>query len=252
MTVFRHAGDLGDIVYSLPVVRHMGGGVLYIEAAPYTRQKLTRDKWCGIDRLLAEQPYISGVTDHRPSGVTVNLNDFRQIMFSELRVNKAAIGVSLQSWMLRAHRIPTTAADEPWLQVAPPADFNPASVRVVINRTGPGRDPKFVYHNPEFPWRKVLDTYGDACCFIGSEHEWRSFCGTFGPVPWCSTPSLYEAAQVIAACDLFIGNQSVCHAIAEAMKKRIVLEVWPSGPNCLFHRPGVVHGWDHRVELPAL
>jgi hypothetical protein len=67
-----------------------------------------------------------------------------------------------------------------------------------------------------------------------------------------ATKDLYEAAQVIAGCELFVGNQSACFWLAEAMKKRIVLEVWPGGPNCLIKRDGVVNGWDRTVELPQL
>ena len=66
------------------------------------------------------------------------------------------------------------------------------------------------------------------------------------------TKGLLEAAQVIAGAKLFVGNQTATHAIAEGLKKPIVLEVWREGPNCIVHRPGVVHGWDRNVVLPEL
>jgi hypothetical protein len=75
---------------------------------------------------------------------------------------------------------------------------------------------------------------------------------TCGEVPHYKTKTLLEAARVIAGADLYVGNQTATHAIAEGLKKRIILEVWPEGPNCIVHRPGVVHGWDQYVKLPEL
>lgn len=252
MITFRHAGDLGDIVYSLPVIRYAGGGTLLIEAAHYTRQLLVPENWCGIDDLLMRQPYIKSV-EPWGNGVraTYNLNDFRVRLHKAFRpglpANDAAKMKSLADWMLETHGVPLTEKDTAWLSVEPVK-----IARVVINRTGSGRNHHNVYHNHLFPWRRVWDKYHKDAVFIGTELEHDVFCATVGEIPHCVTGTLHDAATVIAGADLFIGNQSVCHAIAEGLKKRIVLEVWPQGPNCLFFRPDVIHGWDQNVELPEL
>ena len=31
MKTFKHSGDMGDIVFSIPTVRALGGGVLYLD-----------------------------------------------------------------------------------------------------------------------------------------------------------------------------------------------------------------------------
>lgn len=246
MNTYRHAGDIGDLIYFLPVIRHFGGGVLYIEAATYTRQCLTLDKWCGLDLLLKQQPYIVDVLPWRGERVSVNGNDFRANMQRALRRGEGK-QKALVDWMLEAHGVPPEAKKEPWLSVEPKI-----IAPVVFSRSGAGRKPHHVYHNPNFPWHRVWRKYHEHSVFIGLEEEYRAFCGTCGETSHYVTKDLLEAAQVIAGCSLFVGNQSSLHAIAEGMKKNILLEVWPQGPNCLHFRPGMTHGWDLNVQLPDL
>ncbi len=253
----RCAGDRGDIIYTLPAVRWLCAqgqtkALYYIEAATYTRDMLTPDRWFGLDKILKEQPYILDVRELKhgtPSGI--NLNDFRAIMMRSLRVNVKARERHLMDWILEVHRIPFEARNEPWLTIDP----NPVA-EVVINRAGAGRDGHHVYHNHQFPWRRVLEKYGKDAVFIGTRLEYDVFTNVFGHVEYYPTPDLYEAARVISGCKLFIGNQSCPNAIAAGLFKRIILEVWPNGPNCLVDRPGVLNVWDrtgnHAVELPAL
>jgi hypothetical protein len=251
MMTFKHAGDLGDIILSLPVLRALCHGApsdLVIEPVAYTRQKLTPDKWCGLDELLLRQPYISAV---RPftygEPISFNLNDFRARLFQSLR---AGIGKDkhLSHWMCEAHAVPYACMDTPWLTIEDPIK----AARVVFVRAGAGRPQHQVYQNPTFPWHLVWKKYGKEAVFVGTEAEYDIFRVTCGDVPHYKTKGLLEAARVIAGADLFVGNQTATHAIAEGLKKNIVLEVWREGPNVIVHRPGVVHGWNQNVELPDL
>lgn len=251
MRAFRHAGDLGDIIYAMPVMRALCNGepgALLIEAASYTRQLLIPQNWCGIDVLLKQQPYVADVRAYRlGEGVTFNLNDFRARLFQSLRVGHGK-NKHLTHWMCEAHGVDYRCMDEPWIQVAEPIK----AARVVFVRAGAGRPNHQVYHNPTFPWHYVWEKYHKDAVFVGTEAEHEIFCGTCGKVPHFKTKDLNEAARVIAGCELFVGNQTSTHAIAEAMKKRIVLEVWREGPNCLVFRKDVIHGWDQFVQLPDL
>lgn len=74
---YKHAGDIGDLLAFLPVIRHHGSGVLHIEAATYTRRPLLKENWNGIDRICKAQPYISDVREWRGERIDVNGNDFR-------------------------------------------------------------------------------------------------------------------------------------------------------------------------------
>lgn len=245
-TTFRHAGDLGDIIYALPAIRAMGGGDLFIESASYTRQKLTKDRWCGIDLLLKEQPYITSVRPYYGENVAHNLNLFRVTMERGLASGNGH-DKSLCDWVLETNGLPLTAKDEPWLTVDP----KPVAA-VVINRTGAGRPSHQCYHNPAFPWHRVWRKYHDNAVFIGTPAEHELFCKVCGEVPYHLTANLLEAAQVIAGASLFVGNQSVCHSLAQGLFKRVLLEVWKEGQNSSFHRDGVVNALDQNVELPEI
>lgn len=251
MITFKHAGDLGDIVFSLPVMRALCNGepsIFYIEAASYTRQYLTQDKWCGLDLLLRRQPYITDVLPY-PLGQPVhrNLNDFRAKLFMSLR---GGIGKDkhLTHWMCDAHGVPHSVLLEQWLTITDPVEAAP----VVFSRAGAGRPPHQVYQNDLFPWYRICEKYRGRAVFVGTEHEHKVFCAAFGDVPHYKTAGLLEAARVIAGCRLFVGNQTATHAIAEGLKKNIILEVWKEGPNCIVHRPGVIHGWNGEINLPEV
>jgi hypothetical protein len=231
----------------MPVMRAFGGGTLMIEAAGYTRRLLTPDAWCGIDLLLKQQDYVQDVVPWTKGMFChYNLNDFRARLFQAVRKGQGK-DKHLGHWMCDAHGIPYGAMNQAWLKVEP----NPVA-KVVISRAGAGRGSHHVYQNHLFPWHLVWRKYGKDAVFVGTEHEHTAFTHACGEVPHYPTANLLEAAQVIAGGQLFIGNQSAPHAIAEGLKKNIVLEVWPEGPNCLMFRPGVHHGWDHRVALPDL
>ena len=247
MLTYRHAGDAGDIIASLPVVRHFGRGDFLIEAATYTRQALTPDKWGGLDLLLKQQPYINDVREWRREMVTINLNDFRAKLFKAIRVGQSK-DKSLVDWHIEAHGLPLSLKDSAWLTVAEPIK----AARVVFNRTGPGREPHHVYHNLMFPWHRVWQKYHQDAVFIGSKLEYDVFRNTCGEVPYYPTSNLLEAARVIAGADLFVGNQSCCFWIAEGMKKKLVLEVWPQGPTSNVFRDGATQGFDQNVWLPEL
>lgn len=248
MNTFRHFGDRGDIIAALPTVRALGGGVFYIEASTYSRVMLTPENWCGLDKILREQPYIHHVGEWQRTQTTFNLNDWRARWFKTVVRAGQLKDKSLVDWQLDQYGIPHHAKDQAWLTIKEPI----RSARVVFNRTGAGRPRHQVYQNPRFPWHYVWEKYRKDAVFIGTADEHAVFCATCGKVPHHPTADLHEAARVIAGCDLFVGNQSCCYWLAEGMKKNTVLEVWPEGPNALAFRPNAVMGFDEHVALPDL
>lgn len=247
-TTFKHSGDRGDLLAFLPVMRYFGGGILYIEAATYTRERLTRDKWCGLDLLLKQQPYVADVLEWQGQRVSINGCDFRAHMGRALRSrdpNNPARQKSLVDWQLDTHQVPLSEKDKPWIAVEPKK-----VAPVVINRTGAGRASHHCYHNPMFPWHRVWQKYKDKAVFVGLPEEHDLFCAVNGHIPHYPTKDLLEAAQVIAGAELFIGNQSACCWIAQAMHKPLVQEVWLQGPNSILTRPGAHYGFDQNVHLP--
>lgn len=246
---FKHAGDLGDIIFSLPTIRALGGGVLALHSERWTREPMTSDsKAQSLRALLITQPYITEVRWLLPGDpADVNLNDFRAAYFRDFKKPEFPKQRNLCEWILRTHGCDPDEQNKQWLEVEP---FRVSPV--IVNRTGAGRKPHHVYRNREFPWREIVEKYKHDITFVGSSIEYADFCMRFGDVPRADTPDLHALARIIAGADLFIGNQSCAYAIAEGLKKPAVLEVCPWLPNCLFNRSDVVHGWGSDINLPPL
>jgi len=233
--VFCHSGDLGDIIYSLPAIRALGGGKIVLtrckDAAPYiTREPMTKERADLIIPLLKNQPYIKDAefADCPPKDA-VMLDEFRHLIHGE------QLGVH-RHWRLSALHLkqcglPTWIDSTPWLW-AEPSEKAPA---VVMARS-------LRYHNPEFPWPKIIEKYRGIAGFIGTPKEYEAFVADCGDVAYIPTKDLMEAASIIAGCSLFIGNQSAPLAIAVGMGKPAVVEFTPIAQNCFFNYEGFNYG----------
>ena len=75
---FKHSGDLGDIIFSLPTIKALGGGILYLDPDAgqsdplvtwgkgiYNKTKLTQAGIDAITPLLEYQSYIHEVRTWR-------------------------------------------------------------------------------------------------------------------------------------------------------------------------------------------
>lgn len=240
LATFKHSGDWGDIIYSLPTIRALGGGVIYLTESRITRQRMTPEVADKIASLLRHQPYIKDVKFGAPSApVDYDLDDFRIFWRT-----KPKFGKSICDWHLECFGMDVNSKDAPWITVDCVTEV--PGKPVVVNRT-----PR--YQNPAFPWKKVAEKYRDKACFVGTGDEYERFCKDHKwNLPHVQTKNFLELARVIAGCKLFIGNQSSPYAIAEGLKKKAVLEVWDTDPNCIFDRPNVYHGRDKNVTLPDL
>lgn len=244
------AGDYGDAIFAMNCFRALGGGTLLLHSERWTREPMTEAKVQSLRSLLITQPYIEDVRWLKPNEqVDVNLNDFRAAYFRDFKKSAFPKKRNLCEWILRTHGCDPDEQNKQWLW-APPIRVAP----VIINRTGAGRHAHHVYHNHSFPWRQILERYGQRnIAFVGTKEEHAEFIRHFGSVShyeW--TPTLLDVARVIAGADLFIGNQSCAYAIAEGLKKPAILEVCPWLPNCLFYRSDVVHGWNADIDLPPV
>ena len=242
MRHYFHAGDLGDIIYALPVVRAMGGGVLHLmDDRGLSMHGMTRERFDAIAPLLRVQPYVQDV---RPDAIprptdpaTIPVVDLNRFRFS----GQDFVQTFLADTHLNTWGLPLAERSTAWLHVARPRRVRP----VVLARS-------IRYHNHAFPWRRVLDQYGPHAMFVGTPAEHAAFVSTFGDVEYVHTPTLLGAAQVIAAASLFIGNQSCPLAIAHGLKKPAVVEVCLACPNCIDPRPDCWPGRDGLAYLPPL
>lgn len=220
MPTFKHSGDLGDIIWSLPTILALGGGTLLLDpnggasepavtenAHPRKRTRLDADRIEAIKPLLLLQDYITDVRPWSGDAVEYNLDLFRRHV-------KAG---NLADAHLAAFDLPTSHRDRAWLTVPDPIEI-PGKI-IVISRSVRAMG------NHGF-WESALELIKDRCVFVGlpKEHEIFEYCFEM-KVPYHPTPTIVELARVIAGCRQFIGNSSFPHALAEAMKKPLVLEM---------------------------
>jgi hypothetical protein len=237
MNWFGHSGDMGDIIYALPTVRAVGGGVLYLyHQDGKTWHGMDANRAASLRSLLALQPYIEDVVfcpdGHPPAARDHDLNGFR---------DHGQPGRNLADMHLATHGFGPEHRNRPWLSV----DYPVSDYPVIFARSLRCR-------NERFPWRQVGETYHGVAAFVGTNEEHGDFCRQIAPIPLVPTEDLLAVARVIAGSRLFVGNQSCPAAIAEGLKQTMILEVYPPLSNCCFDRPGRINAWDRVAHLPAI
>ena len=96
--------------------------------------------------------------------------------------------------------------------------------KILINRTSRYQNQWINYF--------FLKEYEEHLLFAGLEEEAIRFCKHWGlNIPHLKVDNFLELAGAINSCRFFIGNQSMCFALAEAMKVPRILEVCPFAPN---------------------
>lgn len=217
MSSFLHSGDLGDIIYALPVIKRLGGGKLFLCSRDFTKP-MSAERYEAIKPLLLAQPYITGVEQHKGQKVTHDFTGFRVCYDRKQTLTDSQA----------AYICPQKAPDSrsAWLTAPSPEKHG----RAVL-----ARSPR--YHNAEWDsiWPDVLKEYPDAL-FIGLKEEHEAFCQAFGKVEYRRTTTFLEIANLIAGSSIFIGNQSSPYAVAEGLKHRSIQETHPTTRDCIFPR----------------
>lgn len=113
-----------------------------------------------------------------------------------------------------------------WLDVEPSSETRG---RIICARSGR-------YRNGSFPWKQIVQHYGDRLLFIGLKHEHAEFCSHWGMVEHRPVNDLLEMAQLIAGSELFIGNQSSPMTIAEGLKHHTIQETSTDPADCIYLR----------------
>ena len=229
---FRHSGDLGDIIFALPAVRALGGGVLYLDPeggrdSPMVRPQmgrrftnLTAEAIKGIAPILLQQEYVREVRPWAGEAVDYDLDLFRR--------HKNLHNISDSH--LKAFGLDSGERDRAWLTIADPIVIEGRPI--VISRS-------VRYHGNYAFWKDHLPLIKDRSVFVGYPKEHDIFQYTFGyEVQYYPTPDMLTLARVIAGCGHFMGNQGFPHALAEGMKKNLINEVFRPNPAAVFKRAG--------------
>lgn len=247
MTTYSHSGSLGDLIYSLPVIKKVGTGdfrvnlrgVHKVSAAygynvdiipEYHQQMITEQSYNWLKPLLEYQPYIDTVTsgEYEDDNADVKLDAFRGVLWRSFTGNYV-------EGYYKTFNLTYTAEDitNPWL-TSPTKRI----AKYIVTRT-----PRYTDESPESiaQWTSILNAVKDDCCFVGLLDEHNAFQDTFGVnLPLYMNEDFLDLASVINGADQVISNQTFVYSLATGLGKPTILESWKLRPlaqnECYFNR----------------
>jgi hypothetical protein len=249
MKTYRHSGTLGDLIYSLAVVRKMANNDVEFKVAlhniencvaqygyrpdevdPAHRGRFTEQDFELLEPLLKRQSYIEAVSAWNvgDSNPDVDLDRFRGTLFRGFEGNY------VQAYHI-AFGLEFKLNDylEPWLE-ADPVTIKP----MVVSRTFRYRDP-----NSDEVWRSMatdgmLESLG---VFVGTPAEHEDFIRVTGvKIPYHPVKNFLELANIVAGAEMILANQNFVYSLAMGLGKQAVLETIKIKPlqnnECFFPR----------------
>jgi len=226
LTSFKHSGNSGDIIYSLPTVWELAKngkaqfffhinqpGEYNFDYHPLGNVTLSEKMALMLKPLLDYQPQIesSGIYQNQP--VDYDLDHFRSYSFPLDKGN-------ITHWYFNVYGIYYDTS-LPWLIA--PTDERYADT-IVIARSHRYRSPMVNY--------SFLKKYPNKI-FLGVLEEYEDMKKMLPDIEFKPVSDFLEMATIINSCKLFIGNQSFPFAVAEALKVKRLLEVYYKAPNVI-------------------
>lgn len=219
---FLHSGTSGDLIYSFSLIKKLSQTHkcnFYIgvnKKFTYEYYKHTGDGFLISERmynliipLLRRQKFFNQVKKHENETIDINLDLFRELPWNST--------FNSPRWYFH---IAGEHADlnDSYLDVDEHASIKK---KIVIQRTFRHRN---IYINYNF-----LKNYDDPL-FVGIKEEYEDLKKQVPNLEFYDPKDFLEIAQIIKSSRFFIGNQSVCFPIAEALKVPRLLEASPDTP----------------------
>jgi len=219
---FLHSGTSGDLIYSFALVKKLSNThkcnffVGVNKKFTYEYYKHTGEGFLINEKmfnllipLLKKQTYFNKVKKHENENIDINLDLFRELPWNNT--------FNSPRWYFH---IAGEQADlsEPYMHVE---NHPTIKNRIVIQRTFRHRN---IYINYNF-----LKNYEDPL-FVGIKEEYNDLKNQVPNLEFYNPKDFLEIAQIIKSSKFFIGNQSVCYPIAEALKIPRLLEASPDYP----------------------
>lgn len=247
---FKTSTYTGDLIYALPGIRQVcqdqdTKAVIYLWldrdwGAPYPGAvhpyptPMTEYTLKMLKPLLEAQDYIEGVYAWKGEHIVVDFDTMRDITRTTMPYG------DIMRWPFQVW--PDMACDlsKPWLS----HDFSlfrhpVTNGKIVVNRTSRYRNDGIHY------W--FLKEHKDEVVFAGLPEEHAAFCKEWElDIPLLAVSDFWDLAWALQCCKFFIGNQSTCFAIAEALKIPRILEICPVAPNVI---PCGPNGYDFRHQF---
>jgi hypothetical protein len=228
----------GDIIYSLPGIKKCveqygvpASIYLWLDRPWQDYTELGQKHPYGVNQyaldmmkpLLESQPYIKLCKKWEGEDIAVDLDDQRTKTISTMPRG------CITQWPGQIWPDLICDTSKPWLNLTELNGYfkNPDVVgKILVNRTSRWRNDMIHYF--------YLREYADQLLFVGLEEEHAALCKEWDlDIPYYKTSNFLDLAIAIRSCRLFIGNQSLCFALAEAMKIPRILEICPHAPNVI-------------------
>ena len=223
MNSYSHSGTSGDLIYSLPIVKHTGGGDFYLHLnqinwigqhyygaapSPAHQGRMTQEDYEFLRPLMEVQSYITqfGILDPKRTEITHNLDRFRTPFVGH---PGNYIDIYANVFGITDSEVQRELRQTPWLTVPNPK-FD-ADKDIVISRTSRWLPTTL---SPLWDdWKQ--QGLEQRSIFVGLPQEHADFEAAIGwKVEYRPTTNALELAELIAGCTNFIGNQSVALSIA--------------------------------------
>jgi hypothetical protein len=245
MKTYRHSGTLGDLIYSLAIVKKMDPGMFLValnniencvsqygyradEVSEEHRGRFTLNDYQWLKPLLKRQSYIKEVgtwTQGTPEP-DVDLDRFRGTLFRGFEGNYVEA-------YHRAFNLPFEFRDyiNPWLEADPVE-----TKQIVVSRTSRYLDPA-----GDAKWREIIAPNAEMAVFVGTEKEHSDFEQVIGTkIDYHTVKDFLELANIVAGAELVCANQNFVYSLAMGLGKTTVLETIKIKPlqqnECFFPR----------------
>lgn len=246
--LFKHGCFSGDLIYALAGIKSIcvnndkkaiiyqwldQQGMLYQGAEhPYGHSMMNQYAFDMLKPLLESQDYIESFNVWKGEKVMVDLDMLRQVKSHMPYGN-------IVTWLAMVFAEMRPEYWKPWIEL--PDMINKATQgMILINRTSRYQGQWIDYF--------FLKEYKERLMFVGTPDEHKKFCMDWDlDIPHYIVNDFLELAVAIKSCKLFLGNQSMCFAIAEAIKVPRLLEICDFAPNV---HPCGEGGYYFRVEEP--
>jgi hypothetical protein len=227
---FKHSGNAGDIIYSLNAIRsacelHDMDAVLFLKLDepivlhpmfkhPLGGVMLNKYMFENLKPLLLELDFIYDVMLYTNQKVDYDLDLFRRVGFN--------LGAGdIKRWYLYAYpELQKNYSDN---------HFFLSQIRyddyIVVNRSER-------YNNGQVDY-SILNKVDLPIYFVGTETEYNLMKAKVWDLQHKKVKDFSELKDFISASKLFIGNQSMCYAIAEQTGCNRLLEVYFNCPNVI-------------------
>jgi hypothetical protein len=228
MLKFKHSGNAGDIIYSLNAIRkacedngteavlylHLDQPLRHMMAGhPVGNVMLNEYMYKMLKPLLLSCDFIYNVHIYNGQKIDYDLDKFRQIGLN-------LGGGDIKKWYYYAYPELTFDIEGPiFSSERSKDDF------LLINRTNR-------YQNGQIDY-SYLNDYNIKQMFAGTKDEFEVMKKTLPRLEYLKVNDFNELKDYISASKVFLGNQSMCFAIAEQLQTERILEVYFGCPNVI-------------------